>query len=93
MADDGMQLASVRNGNSYVQMALHARPVSACEDKKLHGKNGDKHLEGEGGKNCLPEGYHMSGWLKRLPQKYNYKPGLAVTSIPAITDFVRVTRI
>lgn len=48
MADDGMQLASVRNGNSYVQMALHARPVSACEDKKLHGKNGNKHLEGEG---------------------------------------------
>lgn len=94
MADDGMQLASIRNGNSYVQMASHASPVSACEDKKLHGKNGDKHQEGEGrGGNCLPEGYHMSGWLKRLPWKYNYKPDLAVNSISAITDFVRVTRI
>lgn len=46
-----------------------------------------------GGENCLPEGYHMSGWLKRLPWKYNYKPDLAVNSISAITDFVRVTRI
>lgn len=54
MADDGMRLASIRNGNSYVQMASHASPVSACEDKKLHGKNGDKHQEGEGRGGKLP---------------------------------------
>lgn len=41
-ADDGMQLASVRNGNSYVQTASHATPDTAYGDKKLHGRNGDE---------------------------------------------------
>lgn len=94
MADDGMRLASVRNGNSYVQMGLHATPASACGDKKLHGKNCDKYGGGKRGeKNCLPEGFHMSGWLERLPWKYNYRSDLAVNSISVITDFVGVTRI
>lgn len=29
---------------------------------------------------CLPEGYHMAGWLKRLPQEHSYGPDLAVNS-------------
>lgn len=88
LADDGMRLAIVRNRNSHVQMALHAAPASACGDKKLHRKNGGGR---KGEKNCLPEGYHMSGWLKQLPWKY--KSDLAVNRISAITDCVGITGI
>lgn len=48
--------------------------------KAAQKKNGDNTKRKKKKSYCLPEGYHMAGWLKRLPQKHSYGSDLAVNS-------------